>query len=92
MILEYFKIFFAILAEEIGDKSQLATLGFASHHGKWIAFTASAAALIIASFIASFAGDYLQTKINVRYLSIGSGILFIIIGIWTISSALRVNH
>ena len=86
-MLEFFKIFFSIFAEEIGDKSELATLGFASTHGKWIAFVASASALIITSLIASFAGGYLHEKINSKYVGIGSGALFIIIGIWTIWSA-----
>jgi putative Ca2+/H+ antiporter (TMEM165/GDT1 family) len=81
-MLEFLKIFFLILAEEIGDKSQLATVGFAANHGKWLTFFASALALMIASFVASFAGDYLQGKVSAKYLHIGSGILFIIIGFW----------
>jgi putative Ca2+/H+ antiporter (TMEM165/GDT1 family) len=88
-MLDFIKVFFSIFAEEIGDKSQLATLGFASTEGRWITFFASALALVIASFLASFMGSHLQTKVNMKYLSIASGILFIIIGIWTIWSATK---
>ena len=89
MLLEFLKIFFVILVDEIGDKSQLATLGFASTNGKWIAFLASASALVIASLVASFAGGWLQGKISPRYLGIGSGVLFILIGLWSIYSSIK---
>jgi putative Ca2+/H+ antiporter (TMEM165/GDT1 family) len=89
MILSFLTVFFTILVDEIGDKSQLATLGFASTQGKWITFFASAAALIIASLVASFAGGWLQGKINPRYLSLSAGALFILIGAWTIFSTIR---
>jgi putative Ca2+/H+ antiporter (TMEM165/GDT1 family) len=88
-MLEFIKIFFVILAEEIGDKSQLATLGFATTEGRWITFFASGLALLTATFLVSWLGGYLQTKVNLKYLSIASGILFIIIGIWTIYSAVK---
>jgi len=88
-MLDFIKIFFVILAEEIGDKSQLATLGFSTTEGRWITFFAAGAALLTATFLVSFLGGYLQTRVNLKYLSIASGILFIIIGIWTIWSTLR---
>jgi putative Ca2+/H+ antiporter (TMEM165/GDT1 family) len=86
-MLEFIKIFFVILAEEIGDKSQLATIAFASTHSRWMTFFASGTALLVATFLVSFLGGYLQTRVNLKYLSIASGILFIIIGIWTIWTA-----
>ncbi len=88
-MLEFIKIFFITFSEEIGDKSQMTTLGFAATHSKWLTFFASGAALLVATFLVSFLGGYLQTRVNVKYLSIASGILFIIIGIWTIWSATR---
>ena len=91
-MVEFFKIFFVILLDEIGDKSELATLGFASIHNKWVVFIASAGALIITSLIASFFGDFLQTKINARYLGISSGILFIVIGILTLWRVFKLSN
>jgi len=84
MILEFLKIFAVIFVDELGDKTQLATLGFASTHNKWLVFAASASALIITSLIASLLGGWLQGKVNPRYLTLGAGLLFIIIGVWTI--------
>ncbi len=77
-MLEFVKIFFAILADEIGDKSQMATLAFASTHSRWMTFFASGTALLVATFLVSFLGDHLQSRVNLKYLSIASGILFII--------------
>ena len=37
-MLEFLKIFFVILIDEIGDKTQLATLGFSVTHNKWVNF------------------------------------------------------
>ncbi|HYV33934.1 MAG TPA: TMEM165/GDT1 family protein [Candidatus Limnocylindria bacterium] len=89
MIYEFFKIFAVIFVDELGDKTQLATLGFASNQNKWLVFAASATALIITSLLASLIGGWLQGKVNPRYLSIGAGLLFIVIGAWTIFTALR---
>lgn len=88
-MLDFIKIFFVILAEEIGDKSQVATLGFTTTEGRWITFFASGAALLVATFLVTSLGGHLQTRINVKYLSIASGIVFILIGIWTIWSAVK---
>ena len=88
-MLEFLKIFFVILIDEVGDKTQLATLGFSVTHNKWLTFAASATALIITSLLASLIGGWLQGKVNPRTLSLAAGALFIIIGIWTIFTALR---
>ena len=92
MIFEFFKIFGTIFVDELGDKTQLATLGFASTQNKWITFLASASALVLTSLIATLIGGWLQGKVNPRYLGIGAGTLFIIIGAWTIFAALRASR
>lgn len=87
------KIFFAIFATvflaELGDKTQLATLLFASdkENSKLVVFLASATALVFASGIAVLVGHTLGKHINPKYLSWIAGIGFIIIGIWTITKA-----
>ena len=88
-MLEFLKIFFVILIDEIGDKTQLATLGFSATHNKWLTFAASATALIITSFVASILGGWLQGKVNPKYLTFAAGALFILIGTWTIFAAFR---
>jgi putative Ca2+/H+ antiporter (TMEM165/GDT1 family) len=87
------KIFFAIFATvflaELGDKTQLATLLFASEkeYSKLVVFIAAAGALIVSTAIAVLLGDTLGKHINPKYLHWIAGIGFIIIGIWTITKA-----
>ena len=85
-----FKIFLTIFATvflaELGDKTQLATLLFATdkEKSKIIVFCAAALALIIASGIAVLLGDTFSKHINQKYLSWIAGVGFIIIGLWTL--------
>ncbi len=87
------KIFFAIFATvflaELGDKTQLATMLFASdkENLKLVVFLAAAAALILSSAVAGLVGHALGKHINPKYLSWIAGGGFIIICIWTITKA-----
>ncbi len=84
----FFIIFISVLIAEMGDKTQLATFGFASNseHTKWMVFVASALALIVSSAIAVTMGDIITNYIGEKTLTIISGFLFICIGIWTLWS------
>ena len=79
-------IFAAVLLAELGDKTQLATLLFATDKetSKIIVFCAAALALVIASGVAVLLGSTLSKHINPKYLSWIAGIGFIAIGIWTL--------
>ena len=85
----FFAIFTTVFFAELGDKTQLATLLFASdtENSKLMVFLAAAAALVFASGIAVLLGNTLGKHINPRYLSWIAGVGFIIIGIWTITKA-----
>ncbi len=74
--------FITVFLAELGDKTQLATLCFAST-GKspWAIFIGSALALITASLIAVVLGNYLASFLPGRVIRIGSGVLFITVGI-----------
>ena len=80
----FLTIFFTVLFAELGDKTQLATLLFATNeeHSKLMVFFASAAALVAASAIAVIFGNFLGKYINPKYLSWCAGAGFIVIGIW----------
>jgi putative Ca2+/H+ antiporter (TMEM165/GDT1 family) len=80
----FFITFFSIFLAELGDKTQLATMGFASQNSsaKWIIFTASASALVLSSFLGVIAGNFLSNIISPKYVKLGSAILFIIIGLF----------
>jgi putative Ca2+/H+ antiporter (TMEM165/GDT1 family) len=84
-------IFATVFLAELGDKTQLATVLFASnrqHSALWV-FLAAAAALVTSTAIAVAAGSALGNYVNTRHLSIVAGVGFIAIGAWTLWSALR---
>jgi len=85
----FFTIFMTVLFAELGDKTQLATLLFATdkENSKLIVFLASAAALVTASAIAVLLGNVLGKYINPKYLSWFAGAGFIIIGVLCIIKA-----
>ncbi|MFT5395648.1 MAG: putative Ca2+/H+ antiporter (TMEM165/GDT1 family) [Gammaproteobacteria bacterium] len=85
----FFTIFAAIFIAELGDKTQLATLLFASDKevSKLTVFFASSAALVVASAIGVLAGSLLSEYINEKVLSYIAGLGFIIIGSFTLYQA-----
>jgi putative Ca2+/H+ antiporter (TMEM165/GDT1 family) len=84
-------VFGTVFMAELGDKTQLATMLFATKRelSPLTIFLASAAALIVAAALGVLAGTYLAKYINTRYLSFIAGIGFVAIGLWTLWSAWR---
>jgi putative Ca2+/H+ antiporter (TMEM165/GDT1 family) len=82
-------VFMTIFIAEIADKTQIATVLYASnvHHSKLVVYLGSALALCVASAIAVFAGSMLSHWIDGKILSRLSGIVFILVGIWTFLKA-----
>lgn len=74
---------------ELGDKTQLATLLFASRSpGSLLTvFIGASVALILSSAIGVLAGGLVAEYVNPKYLSYAAGIGFIAIGAWTIVQA-----
>ena len=85
----FLTIFITVLFAELGDKTQLATLLFATdkENSKLMVFLAAAAALVVASGLAVLIGDTMGKYKNPKYLSWVAGTGFILIGIWTIVKA-----
>jgi putative Ca2+/H+ antiporter (TMEM165/GDT1 family) len=82
-------IFATVFVAELGDKTQLATMLFASDKdvGKYTVFIAASAALIVASALGVLAGSFLSTYINEKYLHYIAGVGFIAIGAFTLYRA-----
>ncbi len=82
----FLTIFITVLLAELGDKTQLATLLFATdkENSKLMVFLAAAAALVVATGLAVLIGSNMEKYINPKYLSWVAGTGFILIGIWTI--------
>jgi putative Ca2+/H+ antiporter (TMEM165/GDT1 family) len=85
----FLTIFGAVFIAELGDKTQLATMLFATDKeiNKYTVFVAASAALVVASAIGVLAGSLLSEYINEKYLHYIAGIGFIIIGAFTLYKA-----
>lgn len=79
-------VFATVFVAELGDKTQIATLLFAADAkvSALTVFIGASAALIATSAIGVLAGSLVADYVNPRYLQIGAGIGFIVIGIWTL--------
>ena len=88
MIRAFFTVFTTVFIAEIGDKTQLATMLFASEAkvSKWIIFAGSALALTLAAAIGVLVGAQLEKFVSPRTLKVVAGVGFIAIGLWTIVS------
>ncbi|MEA2568719.1 MAG: hypothetical protein QOI24_720 [Acidobacteriota bacterium] len=82
----FFSVFVTVFLAEIGDKTQLATMLFASEAktSKWVVFAGSALALVLAAGIGVLVGAQLERFIAPRTLKLVAGIGFIAIGAWTL--------
>ena len=84
-------MFVTVFLAEFGDKTQLATVLFAANakHSPWLIFAASSAALVCAAGLGVLAGGWVARYVDTRLLSIVAGAGFIVIGAWTVITALR---
>jgi putative Ca2+/H+ antiporter (TMEM165/GDT1 family) len=79
-------IFAAVLVAEMGHKTQLATVLFASDRtlNPFMVFIAAASALVLSSGIAVVAGSLASRYLETMPLKMIAGIDFIAIGVWTL--------
>ena len=82
-------VFIAIFIAELGDKTQFATMLFASNKevSKITIFLGSSLALICASAVGVLAGGVISHYISEKHLHFVAGLGFIVIGIWTVIKA-----
>ena len=73
----------------MGDKTQLATMMFASDKevSKWTIFLGASLALVAASGIGVLVGSALSQYVSEKYLHYAAGTGFVIIGLWTLWKA-----
>ncbi len=84
-------IFLSVFIAELGDKTQIATMLFAtsSRVGKGGVFLAAASALVVSSAIAVAAGELITRIVAPSFLKTLAGVGFILVGAWTLISASR---
>ena len=90
MDLKTFGVVFAtVFLAELGDKTQLATMLFASRPSVSIltVFAGAALALILSTGLAVGAGSLVSKYVEARTLSLIAGAGFVLIGLWTIWQA-----
>jgi putative Ca2+/H+ antiporter (TMEM165/GDT1 family) len=88
---ELMVMFFTVFVAELGDKTQLATLLFASERKvpPLAVFAASASALVLGTAIAVGLGTVASRYMTVVPLKLIAGLGFIAIGVWTLTQHFR---
>ncbi len=80
-----------IFLAELGDKTQLATFCIsADSDSKISVFLGSAGALVLSSLIAVLFGTAVGRFLPANYIKIGAGLIFVVVGIGMIISAVKV--
>lgn len=76
-------IFISVFLAEIGDKTQIATMIFATDKevSKYLVFVAASAALVLAAGIGVAAGSFISNYFGQRLLNHFAGIAFLAIGV-----------
>ena len=82
-------VFTSVFIAELGDKTQLATMLFASDKAtsKLTVFVGASLALILTSAIGVAAGSVISQYVSEKTLQYVAGIGFVAIGIWTLVKA-----
>jgi putative Ca2+/H+ antiporter (TMEM165/GDT1 family) len=82
----FLTVFASVFVAELGDKTQLATLLFASDHqaSKLTVFAASASALVLTSALGVLAGGVISEYVSPRLLRWIAGGGFIAVGLWVL--------
>jgi putative Ca2+/H+ antiporter (TMEM165/GDT1 family) len=82
-------VFTSVFIAELGDKTQLATMLFASDKeiSKATVFVGASLALILTSAIGVLFGSAISQYVGEKYLRYLAGIGFIAIGLWTLIKA-----
>jgi putative Ca2+/H+ antiporter (TMEM165/GDT1 family) len=82
-------VFVSVFVAELGDKTQLATMLFASDKdaSKLTVFLGAALALVLSSAIGVAAGSLISQYVSAKTLQYVAGIGFVGIGLWTLWKA-----
>jgi putative Ca2+/H+ antiporter (TMEM165/GDT1 family) len=80
----YAVVFVSVFLAEVGDKTQLATMLFATDRtlDRWGVLAAAAGALVASTALAVAAGSVLGALIEPRHLRLAAALGFIAIGGW----------
>ena len=87
----YVLVFVSVFVAELGDKTQLATMLFATEPAasRLGIFAAAGAALLTSTLLAVIAGAWLGAAIPARLVKLAAGCGFIAVGAWVLIAELR---
>jgi putative Ca2+/H+ antiporter (TMEM165/GDT1 family) len=82
----FLTVFTTVFLAELGDKTQLATMLFATEPAvsRWTVFLGAALALVLASALGVVVGAILPQYLRPKHLQVIAGIGFMLIGLWTL--------
>lgn len=85
----FLAVFATVFVAELGDKTQLATLLYATDRetSKWAVFAGASVALVVACGIGVIAGDWLSAHVSPRLLAMVAGGGFVLMGGWILARA-----
>jgi len=92
-MLQVLPVFIAVFLAELGDKTQIATVLFASSKqaSPWAVFAASAGALVLSSAIAVALGSLAARYVDAIPLKLIAGLGFVAIGAWMVLEHFRAS-
>lgn len=86
----FLSTFGLVFLAELGDKTQLATFSFAcSGQSTLSVFLGSSLALVASSLLACLLGGFVSRFVPVRWLHLGAGLLFMVLGVLLVARTLR---
>lgn len=82
----FLTVFLTVFLAEIGDKTQLATMLYASkgESSPYVVFFAASSALVVAAGVGVLAGAFFSRVLDPAVLRWVAGAGFILVGIWTL--------
>lgn len=92
-----FKVFLTVcltvFVAELGDKTQFATIAFAAkdNANPWVVFAGASVGFILSAGFGVALGSWLSGVVAIKTLTLGAGMMFVVLGLLTLFSALRMT-
>jgi Ca2+/H+ antiporter, TMEM165/GDT1 family len=80
---DFWLIFFSLFLAELGDKTQLAVIGFTTQKSPLLVFFAASFALVLSTFLGVIFGSFVLIRLPLRIVHLIAGLLFLVVGILT---------
>ncbi len=89
----FLTVVLTVFLAELGDKTQLATMAFATNKevSAWLIFAGASVGLILAAGLGVLAGNLLSEILNPKILAMAGGCLFLVIGCFTLYKAAQMS-